>query len=171
MAMAASRRHHAAMLFNFELKPLNEGRRPWRRTGIRSGGPCRRAALVRQTPDGSSNSPAGFQSMYSSTFIFAKKQFDDAFHRLDQEIADMAKSIPGYLGEEAWENQTTGLVCNVYYWQSLEALQQLIRHPRHLDAKREQGTWLAGYQVIISQVIRTYGDSKLSHLLPVIAAG
>ncbi len=33
--------------------------------------------------------------MYSSTFIFAKKQFDEAFYRLDQEIAAIAKSIPG----------------------------------------------------------------------------
>ena len=52
--------------------------------------------------------------MYSSTFIFAKKQFDEAFHRLDQEIAAIAKSIPGCLGEEAWENPQTGLFSNVY---------------------------------------------------------
>jgi hypothetical protein len=39
--------------------------------------------------------------MYSATFIFAKKQFDDEFHRLDQTIAAAAKSLPGYLGEEA----------------------------------------------------------------------
>ena len=51
--------------------------------------------------------------MYTSTFIFAKKQFDDAFHRLDQDIAARAKSIPGYLGEEAWEHAETGLVSNV----------------------------------------------------------
>ena len=36
--------------------------------------------------------------MYSATFIFAKKQFDDEFHRLDQTIAAAAKSLPGYLG-------------------------------------------------------------------------
>lgn len=50
----------------------------------------------------------------------------------------MAKSIPGYLGEESWENAATGLVSNVYYWESLEALQQLIRHPLHLQAKANQ---------------------------------
>ena len=105
--------------------------------------------------------------MYSSTFIFATKQFDDAFHRLDQEIAAMAKSIPGYLGEETWGNEDTGLVCNVYYWESLEALQRLVQHPRHIEAKAAQDNWLAGYQVIISQVIRTYGDSKLGHQLPI----
>ncbi|MET0518045.1 MAG: antibiotic biosynthesis monooxygenase [Burkholderiaceae bacterium] len=103
--------------------------------------------------------------MYSSTFIFAARQFDEAFHRLDQEIAAAAKSIPGYLGEETWENSSTGYVSNVYYWESLEALQQLVRNPRHQAAKAAQGNWLAGYQVIISQVIRTYGDGRLGNLL------
>jgi heme-degrading monooxygenase HmoA len=108
--------------------------------------------------------------MYTSTFTFATKQFDDAFHRLDQEIAAMARAIPGYLGEETWENPATGLVSNVYYWESLEALQQLVQHPRHQDAKRAQGNWLAGYQVVISQVLRMYGDDKLGKRLPVTAA-
>lgn len=105
--------------------------------------------------------------MYASTFIFATKQFDDAFHRLDQEIAAAAKAIPGYLGEESWENPANGLISNVYYWESLDALQQLMHHPRHIEAKASHGKWLAGYQVIISQVIRAYGDAKLGHLLPV----
>jgi heme-degrading monooxygenase HmoA len=108
--------------------------------------------------------------MYSSTFIFAKKQFDDAFHRLDQEIAAMAKAIPGYLGEETWENAETGLVSNVYYWESLEALQSLVRHPRHLEAKAAQGNWLDGYRVVISEVLRTYGDTKLDGRLPAAVA-
>lgn len=102
---------------------------------------------------------------YASTFIFAAKSFDDAFHRLDQTIAQAARSIPGYLGEEAWENTVTGQVSNVYYWASLEALDQLIRHPAHLEAKAAQANWLNGYQVVISQVLRTYGDGKLPHVL------
>lgn len=52
--------------------------------------------------------------MYSSTFIFAKAQFDDAFHRLDEAIAVAARSIPGYLGEESWEDAARGLSSNVY---------------------------------------------------------
>ena len=103
---------------------------------------------------------------YSSTFIFAKKQYDDAFHRLDAEIAAVAKAIPGYLGEETWENADNGLVSNVYYWDSLAALQLLVQHPSHQQAKAAQSMWLAGYQVIIAEVIRTYGDAKLGHLLP-----
>ncbi|HQQ70049.1 MAG TPA: antibiotic biosynthesis monooxygenase [Alicycliphilus sp.] len=108
--------------------------------------------------------------MYSSTFIFAKKQYDDEFHRLDKAIAAAAKEIPGYLGEEAWENPSTGLVSNVYYWDSLEALQALVQHPRHLQAKAAQSNWLDGYQVIISQVIKTYGDANLGGI-PASLAG
>lgn len=81
----------------------------------------------------------------------------------------MAKAIPGYLGEETWENAEAGLISNVYYWESLEALQALVRHPRHLEAKASQENWLNGYRVVIAQVLRTYGDAKLDQQLPAIA--
>jgi heme-degrading monooxygenase HmoA len=100
--------------------------------------------------------------IYSSTFIFAKKQFDDEFHRLDQAIAAAAKGLPGYLGEEAWENPATGLVSNVYYWSSLESLQALMAHPSHLEAKAAHANWLAGYRVVIAQVMRAYGGGEIA---------
>ncbi|MEF7615229.1 antibiotic biosynthesis monooxygenase [Aquincola sp. MAHUQ-54] len=103
--------------------------------------------------------------MYASTFIFAKKQYDDEFHRLDEAIATAARAIPGYIGEEAWENAATGQMSNVYYWASLEALQALMQHPRHLEAKAAQSRWLDGYRVVISQVLRSYGDEGLAHPL------
>ena len=103
--------------------------------------------------------------MYSSTFIFAKKQYDAQFHRLDETIAAAAKSIPGYLGEETWDNAETGLISNVYYWDSMEALQALIQHPTHQEAKSKQANWLAGYRVVISQVLRTYGEAAWPHPL------
>lgn len=103
--------------------------------------------------------------MYTSTFTFAPGQYDDAFHRLDQAIAEMARNIPGYLGEETWQNPDTGLVSNVYYWESLKSLQMLMQHPKHLEAKAAQQKWLDGYQVVISQVLRTYGDAGIDHPL------
>jgi len=99
--------------------------------------------------------------IYSSTFIFAARQFDDEFHRLDQLIATAAKKLPGYLGEEAWENAATGLVSNVYYWSSLDALQALMSHPAHLQAKASHEQWLAGYRVVIAQVMRAYGGGEI----------
>jgi len=57
-----------------------------------------------------------------------------------------------------------GLFPTVYYWETLEALLALTQHPKHLAAKAAQGNWLDGYQVIISEIIKSYGDSKLIHL-------
>lgn len=99
--------------------------------------------------------------IYTSTFTFQPGLYDDEFHRLDQEIAESARRIDGYLGEESWENGATGAVSNVYYWSSLEALRELMEHPTHLQAKAQQSRWLKGYAVTISQVLRTYGDADL----------
>jgi heme-degrading monooxygenase HmoA len=101
--------------------------------------------------------------MYSATFIFDKKQYDDAFYELDNAIAAAAKSTEGYLGEESWENAETGRVCNVYYWQDLQSLHALMNHPKHLEAKASQANWLAGYQIVIAEVIRAYGDGSIAH--------
>ena len=103
--------------------------------------------------------------MFSATFIFAKKQYDDQFHTLDAIIADVAKSIPGYMGEENWESAATGLVSNVYYWDTLASLQLLMQHPSHLEAKQNQAKWLDGYRVEISEILRTYGDQRLPSAL------
>ena len=103
--------------------------------------------------------------MYTSTFTFAKGQYDDEFHALDNVIAQVAKSIPGYLGEEAWENHETGLISNVYYWESMDALQALMKHPDHIKAKQQQARWLKGYQVVIAQVVGAYGDKLINHPL------
>ncbi len=101
--------------------------------------------------------------MYSATFIFDKKQYDDEFYTLDNAIAAAAKETAGYLGEESWQNAKTGRVCNVYYWQDLKSLQNLMNHPKHLEAKAQQANWLNGYQIVIAQVIRAYGDGSIAH--------
>ena len=104
-------------------------------------------------------------TIYTATFTFAMGEVDEAFHALDQVIAEVARAIPGYLGEEAWENPATGLISNVYYWDGLAALQVLVNHPAHLEAKRRQAEWLRGYQVVIGQVVGAYGDGGIAHPL------
>jgi heme-degrading monooxygenase HmoA len=99
--------------------------------------------------------------VYTSTFIFAPKQFDEEFHALDESIAAAAKATPGYLGEETWENPRTGLVANVYYWESMDSLNALMKNPTHLRAKASQEKWLDGYRVVIAEVQREYGVKGL----------
>lgn len=103
--------------------------------------------------------------MYTATFTFAKRLFDDEFHALDSVIAEVARTTPGYLGEEAWENPASGRVSTVYYWETLESLQALMQHPAHQAAKQRQQEWLAGYQVVIAQVLGSYGDGGIAHPL------
>jgi len=47
----------------------------------------------------------------------------------------------------------------------MEALQALMQHPEHIRAKQLQARWLKGYQVVIAQVVRTYGDQGIPHPL------
>jgi heme-degrading monooxygenase HmoA len=103
--------------------------------------------------------------MYTSTFTFAKREFDDEFHAIDNEIARIAKSIPGYLGEESWESASTALVSTVYYWETMDALEALIKNPVHVMAKQRQARWLNGYQVVIAEVLSSYGDGGIAHPL------
>lgn len=109
--------------------------------------------------------------MFTSTFTFAPGDFDDDFHALDGVIANMARAIPGYLGEETWENKDTGLVSNVYYWVNRESLQKLMQASSHREAKRQQSRWLKGYQVVIAEVVSAYGDGGIAHPLAGMPVG
>lgn len=99
--------------------------------------------------------------MFTSTFIFELKDLDPEFHALNDEIAERARRIPGFLGEEAWHNDATGLHSEVYYWNSLDALQQLMAMDTHRVAKGLSGAWIGRYRVVIAEVQATYGDASL----------
>jgi len=101
------------------------------------------------------------RATYTSTFIFATKPFDDDFNRLNDEIAERARAIPGFLGEEAWENPETGLHSEVYYWDSLDALNTLVGMDTHRVAKRQHERWIGPYRVVIGQVLNAYGQAGL----------
>jgi heme-degrading monooxygenase HmoA len=53
----------------------------------------------------------------------------------------------------------------VYYWETMDALEALMKHPTHVAAKRRQVQWLNGYQVVIAEVVRAYGDGGIPHPL------
>lgn len=99
--------------------------------------------------------------MFTSTFIFEAKPYDDDFHRLNSEIAERARAIPGFLGEEAWANEETGLYSEVYYWESREALHELIGMDTNREAKRLHDRWIGAYRIVISEVLTTYGHPGL----------
>jgi heme-degrading monooxygenase HmoA len=98
---------------------------------------------------------------YTSTFIFEIGTLDDDFHRMNDEIAERARAIPGFLGEESWHNEDTGLHAEVYYWSDREALHQLVGMDTHRLAKGRHGEWLGEYRVVIAEVKSIYGNPVL----------
>jgi hypothetical protein len=52
-----------------------------------------------------------------------------------------------------------------YYWQSLEALRAFSGHPDHLAAKRDYRRWYRGYHIVIAEIVRSYGDGNLAHIV------
>ena len=98
---------------------------------------------------------------YSSTFIFETKNLTEEFDRIDSEIAELARQIPGFLGEEAWHNEDTALHAEVYYWTDMDALKQLMGMDTHRLAKSRYGEWLGEYRVVIAEVQSVYGNPIL----------
>ncbi|MCU1437892.1 MAG: hypothetical protein JWP66_979 [Naasia sp.] len=100
--------------------------------------------------------------MFSSTFIFEAKDFDAEFHERNDSIAESARAIDGFLGEEEWHSAETGLYAEVYYWSTREALTELIGMTEHREAKQRADRWIGRYKVVIAEILSTYGDKDLA---------
>ena len=104
--------------------------------------------------------------MYSAAFIFRPGSYDDEFHRLNKLIDTAAKETDGFLGAESWRSPDGGTLNATYYWDSLEALQSFSQKANHLQAKKQYRRWYDGYHIVVSEVIRSYGDGAITHLTP-----
>lgn len=104
--------------------------------------------------------------MYSAAFIFEPGAYDERFHALDALIEEAALATPGYLGAETWRSQDGARVNATYFWETEESLRAFSAHPRHLEAKSQYTRWYKGFHIVISQVLRSYGDGTITHITP-----
>ena len=104
--------------------------------------------------------------MFSAAFIFKPGTYDEEFHRLNGLIDNAANATDGYLGAETWKSADGKTLNATYYWETLDALKQFSMHPSHLEAKKQYSRWYDGYHIVISEVIRSYGDDTIDHLTP-----
>jgi heme-degrading monooxygenase HmoA len=104
--------------------------------------------------------------MYIAQFIFTPGTYDEEFHRLNDLIDEVARGLPGFVGAESWVSSDGTKRNAAYYWSNLEDLKTFSRDPRHLEAKRQYKRWYEGFQIVISQVLQSYGDGGLAHLTP-----
>lgn len=104
--------------------------------------------------------------MYSAAFIWEPGDYDAEFHRLNGILEEVARSLPGYRGVEAWQDAGGARRNATYYWDDLDALKAFSVHPVHQQAKRDYARWYAGYHIVVSQVLRSYGDGAFARITP-----
>ncbi len=102
--------------------------------------------------------------MYSAAFIYQAGEYDADFHALNDAIDQIARASHGFLGSESWVSPDGATRNATHYWADLETLRAFSTHPKHLEAKRQYERWYGGFQVVISEVIRSYGDGGVRHV-------
>ncbi|MGJ9421924.1 hypothetical protein [Aeromicrobium sp. CF3.5] len=100
--------------------------------------------------------------MICCQFIFKPGTYDDDFRRLDQEIDDYARSLPGFDRVEKWLSPDGDVVNAIYYFADAEAVAELGRFPQHREAKGQVQRWYDGYRIVVSDIRATYGDGRLT---------
>lgn len=48
----------------------------------------------------------------------------------------------------------------------MDSLKAFASIPSHIEAKQKYAQWYLGYHVVISEVIKSYGDAAFQHLTP-----
>jgi heme-degrading monooxygenase HmoA len=104
--------------------------------------------------------------VYCASFIWQPGIYDADFERLNAAIDQVARSSPGFLGVEVWQSGDGARKCANYYWSDLETLRAFSVDPVHQEAKWQYARWYEGYHIVISQVLRSYGDGSFEHLTP-----
>lgn len=104
--------------------------------------------------------------MYIASFIWEPGDYDDEFHRLNKAIDELARSLSGFLGVDSWQSADGSRRNATYYWDSLDTLKTFSMHPTHLEAKRQYSRWYKGYHIVISELVRSYGDDSFAQITP-----
>ncbi|SDJ48702.1 hypothetical protein SAMN05444157_3605 [Frankineae bacterium MT45] len=100
--------------------------------------------------------------MMCCQFLFKPGTYDDDFYRLDGQIDDYARSLPGFVRTEKYTADQTGIVNAIYYFEDKKSVAHLARFPQHREAKGQVQRWYDGYRIVISEVKATYGDGRLA---------
>lgn len=100
-------------------------------------------------------------NMICCQFVFEPGTYDEEFHQLDNQIADFAKSLPGFISNRTFYSADKKISNAIYFFKDTESVKQLARYPEHLSAKEKVDNWYNGYKIVISEVTSEYGDGKL----------
>jgi len=101
--------------------------------------------------------------MYSAAFIFEPGDYADEFDHLNTLIDEAARSTNGYIGVDTWYSECDKRVNVTYYWESMDAIRAFSEHPKYQQARAHE-TLSNGYRIIVSQEVKSYGNSAIDQL-------
>jgi antibiotic biosynthesis monooxygenase (ABM) superfamily enzyme len=102
--------------------------------------------------------------MISCSFIFSPGEYDAEFLELDGKIDEFASSLAGFIGVDRWVSDDGKSRNSIYYFDGMDSVKELSRYPEHLVAKANYKKWYLGYQIVVSEVVGSYGDGYFTHL-------
>ena len=96
---------------------------------------------------------------YAVIFTSTRTEGDNGYSDMAQQMEDLAKQQPGYLGIESARDEV-GIT--VSYWESLKAISNWKANTDHLFAQQKGiKDWYTWYKVRICLVEREYDFSKI----------
>jgi hypothetical protein len=99
----------------------------------------------------------------SASFIFSPGNYDEEFHELDGKIEAFASSLSGFIGVDRWVSEDGKSRNSIYYFDGMDSVKELSRYPEHLVAKENYRKWYLGYQIVVAEVVGSYGDGYFNH--------
>lgn len=92
---------------------------------------------------------------YAVIFTSIRTKVDEGYGEMADQMVELAKKQPGYLGHESARE---GLGITVSYWDSLDAIRNWKMVSEHLFAQRMgREKWYSSYKTRICLVERDYG--------------
>jgi heme-degrading monooxygenase HmoA len=91
---------------------------------------------------------------YAVIFTSLRTDGENGYNAMSEEMAELAKQQPGYLGLESARNE---IGITISYWRSLEDIKNWKANSRHLVAQKTgRDKWYEQYKVRICKVERDY---------------
>ncbi len=89
---------------------------------------------------------------YAVIFTTERSAIDEGYAEMAQQMLELAKQQPGFLGEESARD---GLGITVSYWESLEAIKNWKQNTHHFQAQKlGKEKWYKKYKLRVARVER-----------------
>ena len=89
---------------------------------------------------------------YAVIFTTQRTTIDEGYSEMAQQMLELAKQQPGFLGEESAREE---LGITISYWESLEAIKNWKQNAKHLQAQKlGKEKWYKKYKLRVARVER-----------------